>query len=427
LAPHLEKYGWEPTIISVDPRDYESRLDQGLANMVPSNLRVIRSRALPAGLTRLFKIGDLGLRAFRGLLNTCSELLREEHFDVLFITIYPSYPAAIGPILKRKFRIPFVLDYQDPWVGAWGKTVGGGANGEPTLKNRLARAVAIRLERRVVRAADAITAVSGGTYEAVQERYPALRQVPCAAIPIGGETRDFEYLHANPRANAYFDPQDGQCHICYVGTLLPLGFETLRATLTAAALLRDRRPDLYARLQLHFFGTSNQTTVDAPRRALPIARELGIADRVTEVAPRIDYLDSLTVQTQATAILMLGSSERHYTASKLYPGLLARRPILAVYHESSTVVEVMRKSMRPPVGRLVTYDDVNRAEGRVEKIYAELLATVENPVYDPVAVNMSAVKDYSAESLAGELSAIFDQVKKNRMDDSAPKSLPGSI
>src|SRR6202007_3105729 len=113
----------------------------------------------------------------------------------------------------------------------------------------------------------------------------------------------------------------------------------LRALLRATGLLKERRSDLYHRLRLNFFGTSNQRDRNAPQRVIPIAREFGVKDCVSEVAPRIDYVEALTVITQASGILMMGSNEKHYTASRLYPGLHARRPILAVYHEASSVVD----------------------------------------------------------------------------------------
>jgi hypothetical protein len=359
-------------------------------------------------------VGDLGLRAFRGLQRTCTDLLRSERFDVLFITIYPSYPALLGPVLKRKFGLPFVLDYQDPWVGAWGETAGGGPTGKPDLKSRLTRAVAMKLEPRVALAADAITAVSSATYDAIRTRNLHLERTLCVAIPLGGEPADFDRLRSQPRTNSYFEPHDGHCHICYVGTLLPLGFETLRAVFRAAALLRKRRPELYARLRLHFFGTSNQTAADAPQRAVPVACELGVNDCVTEVASRIDYLDALTVQSQATVILMMGSSEHHYTASKLYPGLLAKRPILAVYHEASSVVAILCRAAHPPTARVVTYNDMDRAESQLDVIYAELASVIENPMYDSTAIDMGAVSEFSARSLAGKLATVLEQVRRHR-------------
>jgi glycosyltransferase involved in cell wall biosynthesis len=410
LAPHLLRYGWEPTVLTVDPGGYEGRLDEGLAAMVPPTLRVVRSRAWSPARIRRLGVGDLGLRALPGLYRTARDLLRHERWEALFVTTFPVYPALLGPLLKRRLRTPFVLDYQDPWIGAWGKTVGGGPGGRPDLKSRLSRLAALVLEARVIRAADAITAVSRGTYEAILGRYSFLRGLPCEEIPLGGEPRDFEWLRRAPRSNPYFDPADGSVHVCYVGTLLPLGFETLRAVLGAARLLRERRPDLYARLRLRFFGTSNQTTPDAPQRVLPVARDLLVTDCVSEIAPRIDYLDALTVQTQATAILMMGSSEPHYTASKLYPGLLARRPLLAVYHRASTVVDVLRAATRSPTVRLVTYDDAQGAETRVESVYTALRDLTERPSYEPADVDLAVVHRFSAEVLAGRLATVLDRV-----------------
>jgi hypothetical protein len=413
LAPHLPKYGWEPTVVSVDSRDYEGRLDPELAHLVPEDLRVVRCRAWPARWTRRIGVGDLGIRALKGLYNTCTGLLAREAFDVVFITIFPTYPALLGPILRRRFDVPFVLDYVDPWVGAWGETVGGGPDGRPDLKSRITRALAGRLEPHVVRAASALTAVSAQTYEQVRARHPELGRIPCTAIPYGGEPADFERVRHRARPNPYFDPKDESVHLCYVGTLLPLGFETLRAVLGALARLRQRRPELYRRLRMHFFGTSNQTAPDARLRVLPVASELGVSDCVTEIAPRIDYLDALMVQIQATAILMMGSSERHYTASKLYPGLLARRPILAVYHEASSVVDILRGAARAPSARLITYGDRDRADSRVEAIYHELTALVEHPVYDPADVAPTALEAFSASALAGKLAAVFDLVRRS--------------
>ena len=409
LAPHLPACGWEPTVLTVDPRDYEGRLDPALEELVPSSLRVVRARAWSPRWTRRIGIGDLGLRALAGLYRRSAALLRAECFDALFVTIYPTYPALLGPLLKRRFGLPFVLDYQDPWVGAWGREVGGGPAGRPDWKSRASRRLARLLEPRALHATDAITAVSRETFEQVGSRHGWVASRPFAEIPLGVEQADWDALRGRLGPNPHFDPKDGQAHLCYVGTLLPLGFETLRAALGAAARLRDREPALYRRLRLHFFGTSNQTAPGSPCRVLPVAEELGVADVVSEWPSRLDYLDALTVQAQATAILLLGSSERHYTASKLYPALLAERPILAVYHEASTVVEALRRAVRPPTGCLVTYGDAERAPSRVEGIYDALAALVKNPVFDPATVDLDVVREYSAKSMAARLAAILDQ------------------
>ena len=274
LAPHLPAFGWEPTVLTVDPEAYEGRLDPDLARLVPASLRVLRTDAWPASVTRRVGIGDLGLRALAGLRRAAKELLSRERFDALFITLYPTYPAVLGPGLKRRFGVPFVLDYQDPWVGAWGHHVGGGANSTADLKSRITRAIGERLEPRVVRQADALTAVSARTYEDVLARVPDARPRACASIPLGFEEQDLEALRGAPRSNDCFDPRDGLVHVCYVGTVLPTGGEVLSSTLGAVRQLRDQAPAIYQRLRLHFLGSSNQRDPAAVARVLPIAQEL---------------------------------------------------------------------------------------------------------------------------------------------------------
>jgi hypothetical protein len=45
----------------------------------------------------------------------------------------------------------------------------------------------------------------------------------------------------------------------------------------------------------------------------------------------------------AHALVAVGSDDPGYTASKIYPYLLARKPLLAIYHNSSSVVGLIRR------------------------------------------------------------------------------------
>jgi hypothetical protein len=410
LAPHLDEAGWSPTVVTLEPSSYEGRLDPGLAALVPHSLRVVRAPAWRAAATRTVGLGDLGLRGFTGLRRICRTLLRREPFDALFITVYPVYPALFGAGLKAEFRVPFVLDYQDPWVGAWGLSVGGGPGGTPDWKSRASRWLGTRLEPRAVHAADAIVAVSQGTIDGIVERIPAAARVPQSVIPLGFEPDDFAALRNRPMPGAHFDPADGNVHLCYVGTLLPAGLETLR--LLCRGLERARRDDpAAARLRLHFFGTSNQSESDA-YRVMPIARDCGVAAAVTETPSRLDYLDALSVLTHASGIVLLGSSERHYTASKLYPALLAKRPILALFHDQSSVVSILRAAGSEPTVRMVTYADGPIDEAHVGAAACHLRALAGSDAYRPSDVALDQIDGVSARQLARQLATLFDRVAR---------------
>lgn len=408
LAPHLANAGWTPTVVTLEPSAYEGRLDPELGALVPPSLDVVRAPAWGPASTRWAGLGDLGLRAFTGLKRTCRGLLKRHRYDALFITVYPVYPALIGPRLKAEFGVPFVLDYQDPWVGAWGRSVGGGPGGAIDWKSRASRRLGVWLEPRAVGAADAIVAVSQGTIDGIVERMPDVGQLPHQVIPLGFEAGDFEAVAARRSSAAGFDASDGLVHLCYVGTLLPTGLETLRLLL--GGLARARRDDPAAgRVRLHFFGTSNQSSSSA-YRVLPCARECGVADAVTESPGRLDYLDALSVLMQASAILLLGSTERHYTASKLYPALLAKRPIMALFHEASSVVSILRDAGSEPTVRVVAYDDRPSTDARIGEVACHLRALAANSAYRGTDVSLDRVSNVSARALARQLAGLFDRV-----------------
>ena len=408
LAPHLEAAGWSPTVVTLEPSAFEGRLDPGLEALVPPSVRVVRAHAWRATTTRRIGLGDLGLRALSGLRHTCQTLLSREHFDALFITIYPVYPALLGAGLKRRFGLPFVLDYQDPWVGAWGQTVGGGPDGKPDWKSRMSRRFGTWLEPRAVKAADALVAVSQGTIDGIVQRIPSAARLPHVVIPLGFEPDDFTTIAGRQRVSPHFDRNDGFVHLCYVGTMLPTRIGTLRLLLQALARARAVDP-LGSRLRLHFFGTSNQSSSDV-YRVLPIAREYGVADVVTELPGRLDYLEALSVLTDASSLLLLGSSDRHYTASKLFPALLARRPILALFNEASSVVSILRAAASEPTVRVVTYGDGEMGEDRVHETTCHLRALAAANHYDAADVSFERIADVSARRLAQQLGSIFSKV-----------------
>ena len=278
------------------------------------------------------------------------------------------------------------------------------------MKSRLTRAIAARLERPVLGKAAAITAVSARTYEDVFDRWPSLRDRPSFAIPIGVEPGDFDAVRAEQGRKLYFDPTDGLVHVCSVGTILPMGLDVVRMVLNALADLRHRCPQIAGRLRLHFFGTSNERSATQAERVRPIAAELGVDDLVAEHPARVDYLTAVRIQTDAHALLLLGSSEPHYTASRLYPALAARRPLLAVYHDASSVVEILRRHTRPPTVRVISFTDQQTVGSQMPTLAAALQAIGECPQYGAADVDDRVMAKYSARTLAGQLAGVLDRV-----------------
>ena len=139
---------------------------------------------------------------------------------------------------------------------------------------------------------------------------------------------------------------------------------------------------------------------------MPVARAAGIDDVVREVPGRVPYLDALTILLRADIVLMLGSDEPHYTASKLYPALLAERPLFGVFHERSSVCEVMREVGG---GKLVTFSDTAPVETKVAEITHMLKTLVLHPeAVGPVA--HARIAPYLGPAIAKQFAEIFNHI-----------------
>jgi hypothetical protein len=375
LAPHLEAAGWRPTVLTVRPDAYADTLDAELESMVPSRLDIVRAPAMSAAATRRLGFGDLGLRALPGLWRTARRLLDSHHFDAVFITTYPVYPALIGPRLRQRTAAPLVVDLQDPWTGAWGLTVGGARDGSADLRSRVSRHVLGMIEERVLPACDAVTGVSTELLGQLRGRYPVLRDRPSLTLPIGLDPCDIDWVRAHPRPITAFDPADGNFHLCSIGTLVPLAVQPLRATLEAIRLLRATDPGRAARLRLHFVGTGNQTASDVPLRVTPLAAEYGIGDLVTDEPQRIPFADAIRVHLAASALLVLGSTESRYTASKLAPALGSRRPLIVVAHEASDMVQHLEHAQDNAVRVVAFGERLDGVPSAVRRTLADWLHT----------------------------------------------------
>jgi hypothetical protein len=334
---HLPEFGWEPLIVTADPRQYEEKPDPDLEHLVPRGLRVIHA---PTSSTRPVRlVGDVGIRSFRGCYRVLSDLARRREIDFVLVTIPSNWLAPVGRLVRRRFGVPYGIDYQDPWVNAYpGVDV-------PFTRAWASHRIAGLLEPWAVRDAALITGMAPGYVAGMLQRNPAVaRRAHLAYMPMGTAPEDYELVRELHKKPFLFDPGDGRFHMIYAGALLPAGVVVLQAFLGGLKMLRETRPELAARLSVHFVGTGTSPDDPNGHRVMPHAREAGVADMVDEHPNRIGYIDALTHQELCSAVLVLGSTEPHYTPSKVFQAILSRRPVFALLHEASTAVATIQST-----------------------------------------------------------------------------------
>lgn len=400
LAKHLPGAGWTPVVVCVDEAHHEERLDQDLATLVPSVTKVIKVGALSPRIARRVGLGDISLRAWRPLRDRVFELLNSQTFDAVLITGSPYYPMLLASAITKKFGVPVVLDFQDPWVSAWGATL------SKFSKGGVSHSLATILEPNALRGAQYVTSVSETQNAELAARYPWLDRTRMAAIPIGGDPADFDMLRRMGADESNTDIESGCINISYVGTFLPRSHSLIRAIFRAFARLRSIDAQLTKKIRLNFVGTSNQPNHENAYRILPIAEAEGVAEAVREIPERLPYLRALGVLARSDGLLLIGSDEPHYTASKIYPCLMSGRPYLSLFHRASGSHTVLRSSGGGITLAFETADQLAALEPEIADGLRKLAMEPERlGRADP-----AAYAPFSAASVARQFAEVFNQV-----------------
>lgn len=403
FAQHLPDFGWKPTIVTTDPRYYEWTVDPENERLLSDDLEVIRTRALPARLTRKLGVGDIGIRSIWHHWRILSALCREGRVDLVCIPVPPYVPMVLGRLAHLRFGVPYVIDYIDPWINDEDGKLPGTQRGR---KAALMEIVARALEPFSVRHVGHIVGVSKGTTDGVIKRYPWLNEANATEIPYGGEASDFECLRRHPRPNRVFDAGDGLLHVSYVGACIPEMHDTVRALFRAVQLGRRRSPRLYDKLRLHFVGTTYAPNAERRYQVLPLAQEASIVDIVDEHPARLPYLDALHILLDSRALLAIGSDAPHYTASKIFPAILSQRPVLALFHKASSVVSILKETR---AGSVVTFDSHSPLTTKVEDVLAALSDILALPDGYRPSTNWEAFERYTARAMTARLAHAFER------------------
>jgi hypothetical protein len=227
-------------------------------------------------------------------------------------------------------------------------------------------------------------------------------------MPYGCYVEDFKKLETLGVEPPNFQKNDGNFNICFTGALQPLGGEILEAFFRGALLVKERRSDIYKKLKLRFYGTSNLTWGRDCYKVMPMAKRFSLEAVTSETPERISYLESLAVQKSASLNLVTGSSAKYYHASKLYSCLLAKSPLLAICHAESSIASVLRDL---GVDNVVAFQNESEIPQTPEKIFEKIIQNFDHPKPLPQWAP-DALYAYSAEGVTEKLAGILDRVHR---------------
>lgn len=351
LVRYLEPLGWSATVVTACGADYWIS-DSTLLAEVPAATEVVRvagwtpHRALSwlrrGGVPLERRQGARRRGAFRALRALQSLLLVPDGLagwaraaeraaaarierggiDALWTTSPPESAHLAGLGLKRRFGIPWIADFRDPWVGR-------ATYRAPTPWHDRAHR---RLEGAVIEGADRVTMVSEAMIGAYRLRYPRVPAARFELLPNGFDPDDWARAEALAGSRGDGGAGGGAGSAAARFTLLHAGQlahrPTVRTLLAAARQLLDADPSLVERLRLVFLGGNEELDRPGLERA-------GIA-RLVELRDSAPHHEALAAMRAADALLLLGhggAGDALIYTGKIYEYLTSGRPVLAILDE----------------------------------------------------------------------------------------------
>lgn len=399
--PYLREYGWDPVVFTVKPSLVEIDHDPLLLKTIPDNIEIHYVGAVPARIARLVLLGNIGFRSWFTLRRAVSRYLQKNHVDLIFFTTTVFTSIAHGPYWKRRFGVPFAIDLQDPWRNDYYLKL---PISERPKKFWFDYAQKKYFEARTMPHVDGIVSVSQDYIKTVCERYPSVNNIDSVTLPFAASPADFKIARKLPA----IIKKDGLISVVYVGRGghdMSYAIEALFGALTE---LRKFKPVLAARLRFQFIGTSYASVGRGVQTIAPIAERFGVADLVVEKPDRLPYFKALRALLDADVVFIPGSDDSAYTASKIFPYILAQRPLLAVLHKCSSATSILRETR---AGTVVEFSSESPPARIIKETRISLLNILQSLPFIP-DTDWEKFERFSAREMTRRCCGLFDQITK---------------
>jgi len=393
--PYFQEHGWKAEVLCVDPQYVEAKGDPELVETLPKGLAIHRCKAIPFQLTRRFGMGGIGWRSRLGLNRMGRTLLQNEKFHAVYFssTVFPSF--GLGPEWLRRLGVPYFLDYHDPmWTDYYFQP---GAPPPPggVLKYRFTRLLAKRNEQRVMHSAAGVTCVSPGYVNLLRARYPQTDPEKYIELPFGAPEKDLDLVGNTKRDECkevwrYIGAGGG-----IMTDAVGIFGKTLSETLTSSEFYLGK-------VKIELIGTSYATYGTPAPSLAPILSAILPKAEVRESSERLPYMECLRQLRSADRLILFGTNDPGYTASRLGVYILAKRPLLVICRAESSVARIVRETKS---AELITFGDAEMADGRW-KAMGRWLAM--DPAKEP-PTDWKAFEPYTARKMTEKLCTFFDE------------------
>lgn len=383
FVQHLPKFGWEPLVLSADPRAYERTSDDLLADVPPTT--VVR-RAFALDTARHLSIAGRYVGAMARPDRWVSWKYAAVRDGMRMIrdfkpqAIWSTYPIAtahlIGAELQRRSGLPWIADFRDPMAQ-------DGYPADPlTWQSYKA------IEEHTLHSARFSTFTTPGAARTYLARYP----VDAGRVAVLENGYDEETFAGAANGSGRRSLHPGAITLLHSGIVYPaerdptqffaaLGQLKASGALTAGSLVVRFRASVHDEL------------------LQSLAARYDISEFI-DCQPPVPYRQALAEMLDADGLLVMQAANcNEQIPAKIYEYLRANRPILTLTDPQGDTAATLRAAGATDIARLDSAADIGR-------ILPAFLAAIREG--RAVLPNREAVAAASREGRTAQLAALLD-------------------
>ena len=392
FVKYLPEFGWLPTVITTNTKNYWA-YDEELLKEVPPEVKIIRAPEIDPfylqlllskiGLGKLYqkikdhflipdeKIGWIPFAYWKA-----ARELKYQKYDLIFSTSPTPCAHIIALKLKKKFEIPWVADYRDLWT----------LNPEyPFLKNSKNFKRESQTEKIIAHLCNAQIHVTNGNlnnihnYFNLDTKYLKLiyngYDPSTQVVPI--EKKEKDYLR-----------------FVYTGTFY--GARNPIPILNAISEIVKIKPEISDSIRFQFIGKSD-IDIDTKATNLEITNIISHTDNLLR-----SEIDNIYQKTDVS-VLIIPCGQNYILTSKIFDYLQIKKPILAIIPDGEAK-EILQKS------NLGYFADPNSPEDIKEQILN--LYQLWKTDQLQVKPNIEYIQQFHRRKLTKQLASVFNSVVK---------------
>lgn len=407
FVKYLRGFNWEPIIYTPKNPEFPEH-DNSLQNDIPENISILKtpvwepysaykkfigqekkkkisagflsedtkpklSESISVWIRGNFFIPDARKFWIKPSVNFLSNYLENNHINALVSTGPPHSMHLIAMKLKKKFNIPWLADFRDPWTNI---------DFYKDLKlTRFANNYHHKLELSVLKNADKVVVISDGMADDFKKIFNRNYEII---------TNGFDPDDLNQNDELLIDKKFSVAHIgSLVKTRNPIGLWNV------LHLLVESEPDFKDDLEIKLVGKVDVSVKQSIEHF-----------RLNNFVNKIEYLqhnEVIKTQKQSQVLLLLINNTpnaKMILTGKFFEYLAAKRPIICIGPSEGDAAKILKQTNS---GLISDFNDVNGLKNNVLKYYNLFK---NNKLFS----ESTGIENFSRKELTGKLAGLLESV-----------------